>query len=77
MSSQMVIHHIKYWRGLCGNPGNYHLVVVTQQIVDNCTDSGEDLQVLQDCVADYTKHEPSPQQQDDKQEVEQQQHQEV
>ncbi|XP_065912533.1 BLOC-2 complex member HPS5-like isoform X2 [Dysidea avara] len=73
---KMVIHHIKYWRGLCGNPGNYHLVVVTQQIVDNCTDSGEDLQVLQDCVADYTKHEPSPQQQDDKQEVEQQQHQE-
>jgi len=75
MVSQVVIHHIKYWKELCGNPSNYYLVGLTQQIIDKCRDSNEDLQVLQDCVADYTKHELSPQQQDDKQEAKQPQQQ--
>lgn len=69
----MVVHHIKYWRGLCDVHSNYYLVGVTQQIIDKCMDSSEDLKVLQDCVTDFTIHKPLPQQQDDKQEVEQQQ----
>ena len=70
MVSQVVIHHIEYWKGLCGNPSNYYLVGLTQQIIDKCTDSDEDLQVLQDCVAE---HEPLPQQQEEVKQPQQEQ----